>query len=327
MTPPHKILVSDGLAEDGLTLLRSAGEVVFNPKLTTDELLAAIPDYDVLVVRSRTKVTAKVIEAGKNLKVIGRAGVGVDNIDVAAALARGITIVNSPMAASISVAEHTLALMLALARHLPAADASLKEGRWEKSAFMGIELSGKTLGLLGLGRIGALVANRALAFGMDVMAYDPYLSEMQIIERHAQPAAFDEVIAQSDFLSLHLPLTRETRGLVGAAQFAQMKKGARLVCAARGGVVDEDALRAALDSGQLAGAALDVFAAEPPLVDPRSAAEGAPGSIAAHPKVIATPHIGAQTREAQVRAGVAIAEEVVAVLQGKEPRWRVTSGE
>ena len=327
MTPPHKILVSDGLAEDGLTLLRSAGEVVFNPKLTADELLAAIPDYDVLVVRSRTKVTAKVIEAGKNLKVIGRAGVGVDNIDVAAALARGITIVNSPMAASISVAEHTLALMLALARHLPAADASLKQGRWEKSAFMGSELSGKTLGLLGLGRIGALVANRALAFGMDVMAYDPYLSEMQIIERHAQPAAFDEVIAQSDFLSLHLPLTRETRGLVGAAQFAQMKKGARLVCAARGGVVDEDALRAALDSGHLSGAALDVFAVDPPLVDPRSAAEGAPGSIAAHPKVIAAPHIGAQTREAQVRAGVAIAEEVVAVLQGKEPRWRVTSGE
>jgi len=313
----HKILVSDGLAEDGLALLRAVGEVTVNSKITAAELLAALPDYHALVVRSRTKVTKPVVEAGKNLKVVGRAGVGVDNIDVAAAVAHGLVVVNSPMAASISVAEHTLGLMLALARLIPAADASLKQGQWEKSAFMGGELNGKTLGLLGLGRIGALVANRARAFGMAVFAYDPYLSETQIRERNAHPATFDEVIAQGDYLSLHLPLTQETRGLIGASQFTKMKKGARLICAARGGVIDEDALRAALDSGQLAGAALDVFAAEPP----------PPGSIAAHPKVVATPHVGAQTREAQARAGIAIAEEVVAVLEGKEPRWRVTSNE
>jgi D-3-phosphoglycerate dehydrogenase / 2-oxoglutarate reductase len=313
----YKILVSDGLAEDGLALLRQMGDVTANSKITADELLAVLPDYHALVVRSRTKVTAKVAEAGKNLKVIGRAGVGVDNIDVAAAIARGITVVNSPMAASISVAEHTLGLMLSLARLIPAADASLKQGKWEKSAFMGGELTGKTLGLLGIGRIGALVANRAAAFGMSVLAYDPYLNETQIRERNAEPATFDDVLARADYISLHLPLTSETNGLIGANQFAKMKKGARLVCAARGGVIDEEALRAALDSGTLAGAALDVFAAEPPPA----------GGIATHPKVVATPHVGAQTAEAQTRAGLAIAEEVSTVLQGKEPRWRVTANE
>jgi D-3-phosphoglycerate dehydrogenase len=312
-----KIIVTDGLSPDGLALLGTVGEVVNNPKITADELRAALPDYHALVVRSRTKVTAKLLEAAAQLKVIGRAGVGVDNIDVPAAVARGIVVVNSPMAASISVAEHTLALMLALARQVPAADATLKQGQWNKSTFVGGELSGKVLGLLGLGRIGALVANRAVAFGMSVLAYDPYLTEEQIIERHAEPATFDGVLAGSDYVSLHLPLTAETNGLLGAAQFDKMKPGARLVCAARGGVVDEAALRTALDSGRVAGAALDVFAQEPPPA----------GSIATHPKVIATPHIGAQTAEAQARAGIAIAEEVLAVLQGKEPRWRVTANE
>jgi D-3-phosphoglycerate dehydrogenase len=311
------ILVSDGLAADGLALLRQVGEVTANPKITADELLAALPEYDALVVRSRTKVTAPVIQAGSRLKVIGRAGVGVDNIDVAAAVAAGIVVVNSPMAASVSVAEHALGLMLALARHIPAADASLKQGRWEKSAFMGSELTGKVLGLLGLGRIGAQVAARAEAFGMSVVAYDPQLDDTQIRERRAEPATIEAVLAQADYLSLHLPLTSQTGNLLGAAQFAAMKPGARLVCAARGGVIDEDALKAALDSGHLAGAALDVFGHEPPI----------PGSIATHPKVIATPHIGAQTAEAQTRAGVAIAEEVVAVLQGRKPRWRVLANE
>jgi D-3-phosphoglycerate dehydrogenase len=309
----HKILVSDGLAEEGLQVLRTVGEVTVNPKITADELIAALPDYHALVVRSRTKVTAKVIGAGKNLVVVGRAGVGVDNIDVAAAAQRNIVVVNSPMAASVAVAEHTFGLLLALARLIPAADASMKRGQWEKSAFMGNELSGKTLGLLGLGRIGAMVAGRAVAFGMMVMAYDPYLTEHQISERNASPERFEDVLTGSDYISLHLPLTKETRGLIGPAEFAKMKKGTRLICAARGGVVDETALRAALDSGHLAGAALDVFAEEPP----------PPDSIATHPKVIATPHVGAQTAEAQARAGVAIAEEVVTVLQGKEPRWRV----
>jgi len=189
----YKILVSDGLSPDGLALLGQTGEVTANPKLTPAELMAALPEFDALVVRSRTKVTAQVLECGASLKVVGRAGVGVDNIDVPAAVARGIVVVNSPMAASVSVAEHTLGLMLALARQLPAADASLKQGKWEKSAFMGGELSGKTLGLLGLGRIGALVANRAVAFGMSVLAYDPFLNETQIRERNAEPASFDAV--------------------------------------------------------------------------------------------------------------------------------------
>src|SRR5258706_1930381 len=290
-----KILVSDGLSADGLALLGQSGEVVSNSKITPAELLAALPEFDALVVRSRTKVTAAVLAAGTRLKVVGRAGVGVDNIDVAAAVALGVVVVNSPMAASVSVAEHTLGLMLSLARQIAAADASLKAGKWEKSAFMGGELSGKTLGLLGLGRIGALVANRAVAFGMSVMAYDPYLNETQIRERNAEPASFDAVLQGADYLSLHLPLTRETRGLIGPKQFEMMKAGARVVCAARGGVIDEAALRAALDSGHLAGAALDVFEQEPP----------APGSLAAHPRVGATPHVGAQTAEAQARAGIA----------------------
>jgi len=308
-----KILVSDGLSDAGLRLLATAGEVTANPKITPEELLAALPEYDALVVRSRTKVTAKVIAAGTKLKVIGRAGVGVDNIDVAAAVAKGITVVNSPLAASVAVAELTIGLMLAMARCIAAADASLKQSKWEKSAFMGVELDGKTLGVLGIGRIGAETAKRAAALGMKVIAYDPALQPDQIRQRHAEPATFDEVLEKADYVSLHLPLTANTKGLLGAAQFAKMKKGARLVCAARGGVVDEEALKAALDSGQLSGAALDVYAAEPP----------AAGSIATHPKVVATPHIGAQSHEAQTRAGIAIAEEVVAALQGKELRWKV----
>ena len=308
-----KILVSDGLSEAGLKLLGTAGEVTANPKITADELIAALPEYDALVVRSRTKVNAKVIAAAAKLKVIGRAGVGVDNIDVPAAVAKGITVVNSPLAASVAVAELTVGLMFALARGIAAADASLKQNKWEKSAFMGTELDGKTLGLLGLGRIGTETAKRAVALGMKVVAFDPALQPDQIKARYAEPASFDEVLEKSDYVSLHLPLTAANKGLLGAAQFGKMKKGARLVCAARGGVVDEAALKAALDSGQLSGAALDVFAAEPPEA----------GSIATHPKVVATPHIGAQSHEAQTRAGIAIAEEVVAALQGKPLRWQV----
>ncbi len=308
-----KILVSDGLSEAGLKLLGTAGEVTANPKITPDELIAALPEYDALVVRSRTKVNAKVIAAGAKLKVIGRAGVGVDNIDVAAAVAKGITVVNSPLAASVAVAELTIGLMFAMARLIAAADASLKQNKWEKSAFMGAELNGKTLGLLGIGRIGTETAKRADALGMKVIAFDPALTPDEIKARSADAATFDEVLEKSDYVSMHLPLTAANKNLLGAEQFAKMKKGARLVCAARGGVVDEDALKAALDSGQLAGAALDVFAAEPP----------AAGSIATHPKVVATPHIGAQSHEAQTRAGIAIAEEVVAALEGKPLRWQV----
>ncbi len=313
----NKILISDGLSEDGVALLKTGGEVIVNSKITAEELVAALPEYQALVVRSRTKVNSKVIAAGTNLKVIGRAGVGVDNIDVAAAVARGVTVVNSPLAASVSVAEHTLALMLSLARLVAAADSSMKQNKWEKSAFMGVELNGKTLGLIGIGRIGAETAKRGAAFGMKVIAYDPYLKPDQIQGRGAEAASLDDVLAKSDYVSMHLPLTAETKGMLGAAQFAKMKKGARLICAARGGVIDEDALRSALDAGTLSGAALDVFAAEPPPA----------GSIATHPKVIATPHVGAQTQEAQSRAGLMIAEEVLAALQGKELRWKMMSNE
>lgn len=310
----YKILVADGLAEEGLLILREVGEVVNQPKITPSELLEVLPEYHALVVRSRSKVTQEVIKSGRQLKVIGRAGVGVDNIDLKAAISRGITVVNSPMAATNAVAEHTLALMLALARQIPRADASMKQQKWEKNAFMGSELNGKTLGLVGMGRIGTRVALLAQAFGMVVKAYDPFVSEDDIRKRGVIPESFLQVLASADYVSLHLPLSESTRGLIGAEQLGIMKKGARLVCTARGGVIDESALRAALDTGDLAGAALDVFASEPP----------PPDSIAEHPKVIATPHVGAQTMEAQKRAGIDIAEEIVAVLQGREPRWRVT---
>jgi D-3-phosphoglycerate dehydrogenase len=315
--PSYNILVSDGLGEDGLALLRQAGTVTVNPRITPAELLDVLPGYDALIVRSRTKVTAQVLQAGSRLKVVGRAGVGVDNIDAAAAIQRGITVVNSPLAATVAVAEHTLGLMLALARQVPAADTTLKSGKWEKSAFMGSELNGKVLGLLGIGRIGARVTELALAFGMSAMAYDPYLSDEQIRQRQAVPASFEAVLQNADYISLHMPFTPQTLGMLGADQFSKMKAGVRLVCTARGGVLDEDALRIALDDGKVAGAALDVFAAEPP----------PPGSIAVHPKVIATPHIAAQTKEAQNRAAVSIAEEVIAVLEGRAPRWKVLSAD
>ena len=266
----YNIYVSDGLSEDGLALLREAGNVTSNPKVTPEELAAVLPEYDALIVRSRTKVKGALLEACSNLKVVGRAGVGVDNIDVAGAVGKGITVVYSPLAASVAVAEHTLGLMLALARSIPQADASIKAGRWEKSAFVGNELFGKKLGILGIGRIGAQVAHLAAAFNMKVSAYDPNLNAAQINERGATPMSFDEILANSDYVTLHLPLTSSTRGLIGTAQFQSMKKGARLVSISRGAVIDEAALREALDSGQLAGAGLDVFVDEPPQ----------PGSIA-----------------------------------------------
>jgi len=312
-----KIIVTDGLAQKGLDLLATVGEVTANPKITPEELIQVLPEYDALVVRSRTKVKANIIAAGTNLKVIGRAGVGVDNIDVPAALAKGITVVNSPLAATAAVGELTLGLMLALARNIPAMNASMKQAKWEKSAFMGTELGGKTLGILGIGRIGSYVATLAQAFGMKIVAYDPIFRPDEIRVRGAEPLSFEEVLQKSDYVSMHLPLTDKTRNMLSTEQFAMMKTGARLVCLARGGVVDEAALCAALDNEHLAGAALDVFTSEPPQA----------GSIAEHPKVIASPHVGAQTKEAQNRAGVDIAEEVLAALQGKELRWRVMANE
>lgn len=301
----HKILVSDSIAAEGLEILRRAAAVDVDDKITTDALLIAIPNYDALIVRSRTKVIAPIIEAATRLRVIGRVGVGVDNIDVDAAEQRGVVVVTSPTAATVSVAEHTLGLMIALARHIPQADASLRKGAWEKNKFMGVELSGKTLGIVGLGRIGSMVAARAVAFGMNVLAFDPYITR----ERAAQSGAvlldsLDDLLAQSDFISVHTPLMPTTRGLIDADEIAKMKPGARLIFTARGGVVDEHALLDALESGKITGAAFDVFENEPPGDNP----------LVKHPRIVVTPHIAAMTEEAQTKAAVEVAQQVVAIL-------------
>ncbi len=283
------------------------------PASSPADLLAVIGGYDALVVRSRTKVTAELLKSAARLQVVGRAGVGVDNIDLEAARQRGVSVVNAPTATTLAVAEQALALMLALARHIPRADASMKAGSWEKKALLGSELYGKTLGVIGMGNIGAALAQRAAALGMDVLGHDPLLSDDVIRERQAEPVPLQELYTRSDYISLHVPLIPETRGMIGAHTLAQMKPGVRLVCTARGGLIDEAALLDALESGQVAGAALDVFAQEPPGLTP----------LVAHPYLIATPHISAQTVEAQQRAAVDIAEEVLRALRGEPLRWRV----
>lgn len=301
-----RILVTDGLAEQGLQLLREQAEVVESEQLQP---------CDALIVRSRTKVTREVLRRlGTQLSVIGRAGVGVDNIDLQAAADLGITVVNAPQAATVAVAELTLGLMLSMARHLPQADASMRQAKWDKSELRGSELSGKQLGIIGMGRIGAAVAQRATAFEMQVSGYDPLLEPQAIQERGAQPAGLAQLLSESDYLCLHLPLNESTRGMIGADELAQMKPGARLVSAARGGIVDEQALLQALNRGQLVGAALDVFATEPPT----------DRELTRHPRVVTTPHLGAQTEEAQTKAGIDIATEVLAALRGDPLRWRVS---
>ncbi len=303
----YKILIADSLDETGLARLRESGHEVH--ELSAEErpqLAELLPDYDALVVRSATRVTADLLRAGKKLRVVGRAGIGVDNVDVEAATQLGILVVNAPTANLLSAAEHTFALLLALARNVPAADASLKAGRWTRTPFEGLELQGKTLGIIGFGRIGQRVAQRALAFEMQVMAYDPFL-DADFIRRHdAVATSLDELLARADVVTLHTPLTPETKNLLHEGRIARMKRGALLVNCGRGGVLDEVALKAALDEGHLAGAALDVFAEEPP----RDYA------LAQHPKVVATPHLGAQTREAQVRISTETARMVLAALEG-----------
>jgi D-3-phosphoglycerate dehydrogenase len=301
-------LVTDGLDEPGLALLREAAQVF------ESGTLEALSESDALIVRGRTKVTAEVIRsAGPSLKVVGRAGVGVDNIDLESARARGITVVNAPEAATVAVAELTLGLMLALARQIPTADAGLRRAEWRKAELHGSELSGKTLGIIGVGRIGAAVASRAAAFGMRVLGHDPLLSVGELQRRGTEPLSFDALLAQSDYVCLHLPLTDETRGLIGRETLRKFKPGARLISAARGGIVDEAAVLEALEAGHLAGVALDVYAEEPPGELP----------LRRHPNVVLTPHIGAQTREAQSKAALDIAGEVLAALRGEPLRWRV----
>jgi D-3-phosphoglycerate dehydrogenase len=311
--PNWKILITDGLDESGLAILRPVGRVDEHNGIDPQELLSRISGYDAMIVHGRTKVTSQLLESAANLKVIGRAGVGVDNIDLQAAKAHGVAVVNTPQATCLAVAELTLGLILSLARSIPRADLSMKAGLWIKKEFLGVEINAKTLGIIGMGHIGAAVAQRAAAMEMSVLGYDPFLPDDVIAARDAQPVSLAELYARSDFISLHVPLTAQTKDLIDARALEQMKAGVYLVCTARGGIVDEEALAGALESGKVAGAALDVFAQEPP---------GA-SLLVNNPAVIATPHIGAQTVEAQARAARDIASEVLAALQGQHLRWKV----
>lgn len=309
----YKILITDGLDETGQSILRNSAAVDDKSGISTDDLLKVISEYDALIVRGRTKVTASVMDAASKLKVIGRAGVGVDNIELDAAKRHGIAVVNAPVPTSLAVAELTFGLLLAMAREIPRADAGMKQDKWLKKDLTGVELNGKTLGVIGYGRIGVEVGKRAFAFGMNVVAYDPLISEDEIVKRGAEPVSIQDLYAWSDFISLHLPLSVQTRDMIGPLAFSQMKDGVRIVCAARGGIIDESALVAALNSGKVAGVALDVFAEEPPGLT----------EAVSHPRVIATPHIGAQTAEAQSRASEDIANEVLSALRGESLRWKV----
>ena len=303
----HRILVADPLQAAGLEILRESGAEV---RVLGDEdrprLAEILPLFDALIVRSMTKVTGEVLAAGRDLKVVGRAGIGVDNIDVAAATERGILVVNAPTANLLSATEHTFALLLAAARNVPAADASMKGGEWDRKSFLGTELQGKTLGVVGFGRIGRKVAERARAFGMEVVAHDPFLDPAAARRLDVELLELDGLLARADVVTLHTPLTEATRGLLSAERVRAMKEGAILVNCARGGLVDEAALLEALESGRLAAAGLDVFAEEPP----RDLA------LVRHPRVVATPHIGAQTREAQKRIAVETSRMVLAALDG-----------
>jgi D-3-phosphoglycerate dehydrogenase / 2-oxoglutarate reductase len=305
-----RVLIPEKLADPGIKLLERDFEVDVRLGITSQELLATIGEYDGLIIRSATRVTAEVIERADNLKAIGRAGIGVDNIDIEAATKRGVIVANAPESNTVAAAEHTLGLMLASARRIPAADSSLRDGEWNRSAFKGVEVSGKTLGLIGLGHVGAIVARGAIGMGMRVLAYDPYVSEARMRQVNVEGAeTTDEVFEQSDFVSLHVPRTPQTVGLVNEGTLAKMKPTAYLINVARGGIVDETDLYNALKEGTIAGAALDVFAEEPTTQSP----------IFTLPNVVVTPHLGASTAEAQDRAGITAAEQVATALRGAVP--------
>lgn len=310
-----RILVADPLAEDGLDRLRRAGEVTVAAKLGEADLIKRIPEFDALVVRSETKVTASVLEAGRRLRVVGRAGVGVDNIDVAAATRKGILVVNAPRGNIVAAAEHTIALLFALARWVPQADASVKRGEWNRARFVGTEIRGKTLGIIGLGNVGSEVAKRAHGLEMEVVAYDPIVSVERAELFNVELVTLNELLERSDFITVHVPLVDANRHLIGADELLKMKPTARLVNTARGGVVDEVALCDALQSGRLAAAAADVFEQEPAGKNP----------LFSLPNFVATPHIAASTAEAQVSVAFDVAEEVAAVLAGDLPRYAVNA--
>ena len=308
-----RVLVADEMAAAGVEKLSHAVRVDVRIDIDTRDLLNVIADYHGLIVRGRTRVNADVAAAAALLQVIGRAGVGVDNIDLDACKQHGITVVNSPMAASVAVAELTLAMMLSLARRVPLADAEMKRGAWTKKQLKGVELCGKTLGLIAVGRIGSEVARRAIAFGMRVIGYDPYLSVDQMRSRNVHAVSMKTLLSTAEYISIHTPLTDDTHHMIDGPTIKSMRDGVRIVCAARGGVIDEDALLTGLASGKVAGAALDVFEIEPP----------GSSQLVEHPHVIVTPHIGAQTHEAQERAGLDVSSEVIAALTGAELRWKV----
>jgi D-3-phosphoglycerate dehydrogenase len=296
-----KVLIADKLSPAALQIFKERGvEADVKTGLAKEELLKIVGDYDGIAIRSATKITADVIKAAKKLKVVARAGIGVDNVDIPAATAAGVIVMNTPFGNSITTAEHAIALMMALARELPAANASTQAGKWEKNRFMGVELTGKTLGLIGAGNIGSIVADRAKGLRMKVIAYDPYLSVERAVDLGIEKVEFNDLLARADFITLHTPLTSETRNIISADAINRMKKGARLINCARGGLVDENALKAALDSGHLAGAALDVFEEEPAKTN----------VLFGNEKVVATPHLGASTSEAQENVALQVAEQI-----------------
>ncbi|MDH3919091.1 MAG: phosphoglycerate dehydrogenase, partial [Rhodospirillales bacterium] len=300
-----KVLISDKMSPLAAELLRERGvEVEVAPGLPPEELAGKIADCEGLIVRSATKATAELIAAAKRLKAIGRAGIGVDNVDVQAATKRGIVVMNTPGGNAVTTAEHAIALLLALARQIPAADRSTQAGKWEKSRFMGVELTGKTLGIIGCGNIGSIVANRALGLKLRVVAYDPYLSPDRAEDLNIEKVSLDDLLARSDFISLHVPLNDQTRGIIDAAALAKTKPGVRIVNCARGGLVVEADLKVALDSGHVAGAALDVYAEEPARDNPLFGSD----------LLVATPHLGAATSEAQEKVAVQIAEQMADFL-------------
>ena len=307
-----KVIITDGLESNGLDLINQSGEAVDRKGIDAAQLLLEVGEYDGMIVRGRTKVTRAVFEAAKNLKVVGRAGVGVDNIDLESAKEHGVIVVNCPVATSEAVAELAMAMIFGLSRELARADEAMKHENWDKKTLMGAELMGKTLGMIGFGRIGQLVAKYARCMGMKVIVFDKIWFPDFVREKGFEQFQLEELLPQADFFSIHIPLTPESKHLLNDETFALMKDGAYVVDASRGGVIDHAALLRALESGKVAGAAIDVFETEPPI----------DWTLVKHPKVIATPHIGAQTIEAQLRAAEDIASEVMNVLEGKQARWQ-----
>jgi D-3-phosphoglycerate dehydrogenase len=296
-----RVLISDKLSPAAVQIFTDRGvDAVVKSGLDKDQLAEIIGEFDGLAIRSATKVTAKLLDRAKALKVVGRAGIGVDNVDLAAATAKGVIVMNTPFGNSITTAEHAITLMLALARQIPAADVSTQSGKWEKNRFLGVEITGKTLGVIGCGNIGSIVVDRAHGLRMKVLAYDPYLSPERAVDLGAHKVELDELLRRSDFITLHTPLTERTRNIIDAGALALTRRGVRIINCARGGLVDEAALRVALDSGHVAGAAFDVFTEEPAVANP----------LFGHPNVVCTPHLGAATMEAQENVALQIAEQM-----------------